>query len=56
VNLYKAKSSVNLVKAWKRNKIKDFTNLEQNGLLPRNDLLSAQLQASNFELFAGCRK
>jgi outer membrane protein TolC len=53
VNLYKAKSSVDLVKenlAEAQQRVKDFTNLEQNGLLPRNDLLKAELQASNFEL------
>jgi outer membrane protein TolC len=53
VNLYKAKSSVNLVKenlAEAQQRVKDFTNLEQNGLLARNDLLKAELQASNFEL------
>lgn len=53
VNLYKAKSSVSLVQenlAEAQQRVKDFSNLEKNGLLPRNDLLSAQLQASNFEL------
>jgi outer membrane protein TolC len=29
---------------------KDFSNLEKNGLLARNDLLKAQLQTSNIEL------
>lgn len=53
VNLYKAGAAVqlydsNLVQAQQR--VKDFTNLEQNGLLARNDLLKAQLQASNVEL------
>jgi outer membrane protein len=53
VNLYKAKSSVNLVKenlAEAQQRVKDFTNLEQNGLLARNDLLKAELQSSGFEL------
>ena len=53
VNLYKAKSSVNLVKeslAESQQRVKDFSNLEQNGLLPRNDLLKAELQSSNIEL------
>jgi outer membrane protein TolC len=53
VNLYKAKSSVDLVKqdlAEAQQRVKDFTNLEQNGLLARNDLLKAELQSSNFEL------
>lgn len=53
VNLYKANAAVqlyeqNLVQAQQR--IKDFTNLEKNGLLARNDLLKVQLQASNVEL------
>jgi outer membrane protein TolC len=53
VNLFKAGAAVqlydsNLVQA--RQRVKDFTNLEQNGLLARNDLLKAQLQASNVEL------
>lgn len=53
VNLYKANAAVklydsNLVQAQQR--VKDFTNLEQNGVLARNDLLKAQLQASNVEL------
>src|SRR5580765_2067113 len=50
INLYKAKSSVSLVQenlAEAQQRVKDFSNLEKNGLLPRNDLLSAQLQASN---------
>lgn len=53
VNLYKAKSSVNLVKenlAESQQRVKDFNNLEQNGLLARNDLLKAELQSSNIEL------
>ena len=53
VNLYKAKASVSLVQenlAEAQQRVKDFTNLEKNGVLARNDLLSAQLQASNFEL------
>jgi len=31
-------------------RVTDFTNLEKNGLLARNDLLKAQLQQSNIEL------
>jgi outer membrane protein len=53
INLYKAKSSVNLVQenlAEAQQRVKDFSNLEKNGLLARNDLLKAQLQASNVEL------
>jgi len=53
INLYKAKSSVDLVKenlAEAQRRVKDFSNLEKNGLLARNDLLKAELQSSNFEL------
>src|SRR6476469_8992157 len=53
VNLYKARASVSLVQenlAEAQQRVKDFSNLEKNGLLARNDLLSAQLQASNFKL------
>jgi outer membrane protein len=52
-NLYKAKAAVALVKENQKEslqRVKDFTNLEQNGLLARNDLLKAQLQESNIEL------
>ncbi|HEU4496379.1 MAG TPA: TolC family protein, partial [Flavobacterium sp.] len=52
-NLYKAQQSVllmqeNLKSAQQR--VKDFTAMEENGLIARNDLLKAQLQASNIEL------
>lgn len=52
-NLYKAKRSVDLVKenlAQQKQRVTDFSNLEKNGLLARNDLLKAQLQQSNIEL------
>ena len=53
INLFKAKSSVALVQenlAEARQRVKDFSNLERNGLLARNDLLKAELQTSNVEL------
>jgi len=53
VNLYKSKASVELVKedlAESQQRVRDFSNLEQNGLLARNDLLKAELQSSNTEL------
>ena len=53
VNLFKAKSAVDLVKenlAQAQQRVKDLSNLEKNGLLARNDLLKAQLQSSNTEL------
>ncbi|XZF14801.1 TolC family protein [Chitinophagaceae bacterium MMS25-I14] len=52
-NLYKAQKAVDLVKEDLRQsqqRVTDFANLEQNGLMARNDLLKAQLQESNVEL------
>ena len=52
-NLYKSKKAIELVQENLKQQIQrvaDFTNLEKNGLMPRNDLLKAQLQQSNVEL------
>lgn len=52
-NLYKAKAAVDLVNEslqQARQRVKQFADLEKNGLLARNDYLKAQLQASNTEL------
>lgn len=52
-NLYKSKAAVDLVKEnleSNRQRVKDFYNLEKNGLMARNDLLKAELQESNTEL------
>ncbi|MCW3110312.1 MAG: TolC family protein [Segetibacter sp.] len=52
-NLYKSRAAVDLVNEsleGARQRVKDFSNLEKNGILPRNDLLKAQLQQSNTEL------
>jgi len=52
-NMFKAKKSVDLVEdnlKQQKQRVEDFTNMEQNGLLARNDLLKAQLQQSNIEL------
>lgn len=52
-NLYKSRAAVDLVKenlGSAQERVKQFTNLEKNGLLARNDLLKAELQASNTEL------
>ncbi len=52
-NLFKAKEYVGLVKEnlkQQQQRVTDFSNMEQNGLLARNDLLKAQLQESNMEL------
>jgi outer membrane protein TolC len=53
INLLKAGSVVALVKEnleSAQQRLKDLSNLEQNGLLARNDLMKAQLQQSNIEL------
>ena len=52
-NLYKAANSVAMVKEnleREEQRIRDFGNMEKNGLMARNDLLKAQLQKSNIEL------
>lgn len=52
-NLNKAKAAVELVQSSledARQRIKQFADLEKNGLLARNDYLKAQLQSSNTEL------
>jgi len=53
VNLYKAQESVKLIQENLKSanqRVKDFTAMEKNGLLARNDFLRAQLQASNVQL------
>lgn len=52
-NLYKANQSVLLIEEnlkTARQRVKDFTAMEQNGLIARNDLLKSQLQVSNTEI------
>ena len=52
-NLYKADATLKLVKENLRTaeqRVKDFSNLEANGIIPRNDLMKAELQQSNMEL------
>lgn len=52
-NLYKASKAVSLVREnlkQSEQRVADFSNLEKNGILARNDLLKAQLQSSNIEL------
>ncbi|RYD57819.1 MAG: TolC family protein [Sphingobacteriales bacterium] len=52
-NLYKARAALDIVKENLRQsqqRVADFSNLEKNGILARNDLLKAQLQQSNIEL------
>lgn len=53
INLYKAYQAIDLVKEnlnTAQQRVKDLSNLEKNGLLARNDLMKAELQASNVEL------
>lgn len=53
VNLYKAQQSVRLIEEnlkSSQQRVKDFTAMEENGLIARNDLLKSQLQSSNVEL------
>lgn len=53
INLYKSKAALDLVQESLREseqRVKDFSNLERNGVMARNDLLKAQLQQSNVEL------
>lgn len=52
-NLYKAQAAVKLVTEnlnTSKQRVKDFANMEVNGLVARNDLLKVQLQESNVEL------
>lgn len=53
INLFKAHQAISLVNEnleQSKQRVKDFTNLEKNGLIPRNDLLKVELQSSNIEL------
>ncbi len=52
-SLYKAQKSVGLIKENLKSanqRVLDFTNLEKNGIIARNDLLKAQLQQSKVQL------
>lgn len=52
-NLYKADAQLRLVKENLRTaeqRVKDFANLESNGIIARNDLMKAELQQSDMEL------
>lgn len=52
-NLYKAQQAVTLVQEnlkQQQQRVTDFTNLEKNGIVARNDLLKVQLQQSNVEV------
>jgi outer membrane protein TolC len=52
-NLYKAQRTVELLKENQKSaqqRVTDFTALEKNGIIPRNDLLKAELQVSKIQL------
>src|ERR1700740_1734446 len=52
INLYKAGQAVSIVRdnlEQAKQRVKEFSDLEKNGVLARNDLLKAELQASNVE-------
>jgi outer membrane protein TolC len=52
-NLYKAQKTVELLKENQKSaqqRVLDFTDLEKNGIIPRNDLLKSQLQLSKIQL------
>lgn len=52
-NLYKSKAAVDLVNEnlqSAKERVAQFSSLEKNGLLPRNELLKSRLQVSNTEL------
>ncbi len=52
-NLYRAQKSVKLISENLKSseqRVKDFTDLEKNGVIARNDLLKAQLQQSRVQL------
>ena len=52
-DLYKAQRTVELLKENQKSaqqRVTDFTALEKNGIIPRNDLLKSQLQVSRLQL------
>ncbi len=53
VNVYKSKAALELVNEnlhQSEQRVKDFSNLEKNGVVARNDLLKVQLNESNISL------
>lgn len=53
LNLYKATQTITLIEENLKSaqqRVTDFSAMEQNGILARNDLLKAQLQESNIQL------
>lgn len=53
INLYKATKAVELIEENLKSahqRVTDFTNMEENGLLARNDRLKAELQEANIQI------
>src|SRR5690606_30282260 len=53
ISLYKAKEAIGLMEENLKSaqqRVRDFTAMEENGLLAKNDLLKANLEASNIEV------
>lgn len=52
-SLYKAKKTIELLKENQKSaqqRVRDFVELEKNGIIPRNDLLKSKLQTSKIQL------
>ncbi|MFV5697475.1 TolC family protein [Flavobacterium sp. ZT3R17] len=52
-NLYKSQKTIELLKENQKSaqqRVVDFSDLEKNGVIPRNDLLKSQLQVSKIQL------
>ncbi len=52
-NLYKAQKTIEILKENQKSakqRVKDFIELEKNGIIPRNDLLKSKLQVSKIQL------
>lgn len=52
-SLYKAQKTIELLKENQKSaqqRVKDFVELEKNGIIPRNDLLKSKLQTSKIQL------
>ena len=53
-SLFKAQKTIELLKENQKKaqqRVIDFSEMEKNGIIPRNDLLKAQLQVSKIQLF-----
>ncbi|MGY5355794.1 TolC family protein [Wenyingzhuangia sp. IMCC45467] len=53
INLYKANQTIQLIEENLKSaqqRVKDFSSMEENGIIARNDLLKAQIQESNIQV------